>query len=252
MNVFRHYVLLITVTLLTQGCTINQDTFSKLAQSSSATEINKYKTSLIEDLKHYKRKLDLRNPAAFDRQLAPQIYAQLSNHQDTITLEINGKKLLNENEYLHYAFAEGPIKHRNDLLILGLYKVVFKAYKLADGHKFIAFQYDANALQELYQYLQVVRWRIRTKTDNKGHYLFVTWQNNWQLELQRKAPQDLNFIHQLEYIRNHRETIYDHSNFSFETLMTRMLLNVKYSLEETNIEPLELSVNALKTFVFII
>lgn len=238
--------------LLVQGCSVNQNDFKKIVQTSAATEVDKYKDAVILDLKSYKKKLDLRNPYSFNPDLKDKIIQEIDDSKNTIELYLDNKKLSNENEYLHYAFSPEPIKYRNDLLILGLYQIIYKAYDLSTDHKFTAIEYNTNYLQELYKYLQIVRWKIRTNKDSNGNYIFLTWQNNWQIELMQKQSNDYNIIHELNYIQAGRETVFDHSNFSFEILISRMLLNVKYSLEETNIEPVEMSVSALKTFVFII
>lgn len=238
--------------LFIQGCSVNQSDLKKIVQTSSASEIDKFKDAVIKDLKTYKTKLDLRNPYSYDPSLKDKIIQDIDNNTDTIDLYQNNKKLTNENEYLHYAFSPTPVNYRNDLLILGLYKVIYKAYDLGTSHKFTAIEYNSTYMQELYKYLQVIRWKIRTNKDEQGQYMFLTWQNNWQVELMKKRPQDLNAIYDLSYIKNHRETIFDHSNFSFEVLITKMLMNVKYSMEETNIEPIDMSVSALKTFVFMI
>jgi len=235
-----------------QGCSINQKSLKRAVQTSSASEIDKYKDSVIEDLKKYKNKLNRRNPYSFNIKLNDKINKEINTSKNTIELYQDGKRLMTENEYLHYAFSPDFVKNRNDLLILGLYKLIYKAYDLHTDHKFAAIEYDSKYLQELYQYLQVVRWKVRTKKNNHGQYLFLTWQNNWQIELMGKTTADLNIIHTLRHIREHKETIFDHSNFSFENIITRMLVNVKYSLQETNIEPYDLSISALKTFVFII
>ncbi|MCE0494422.1 hypothetical protein [Vibrio salinus] len=238
--------------LLSQGCSVKQGDLKKIIQTSSASEIDKYKDGVIEDLKAYKRKLDLRNPYSFDPELKDKIVQEIDSGKNTINLIQDDKELTTENEYLHYAFSPEHVKYRNDLLILGLYKIIYKAYDLSTDHKFTAIEYNSKSLQQLYKYLQVVRWKILTNKDNEGKYIFLTWQNNWQVELMKNPTRDLNTINELNYIKQGRETLFDHSNFSFEVLITRMLLNVKYSLEETNIEPVDMSVSALKTFAFII
>ncbi|RQW63980.1 hypothetical protein [Vibrio viridaestus] len=236
-----------------QGCSANQkNELRRIAQTSSASEIYKYKIAVLDDLKKYKRKLDLRNPYSYNPELREKIFKEIETGKNTINLYQAGKELTHENEYLHYAFLPENIQYRNDFLILGLYKLVYKAYDLSTSHKFTAIEYNSTYMQELYKYLQVVRWKIRTNKGNDGQYLFLTWQNNWQIELMNHPATDLNIIRDLSFIKDKRETLFDHSNFSFEILMNRMLINVKYSLEETNIEPYDMSVSALKTFVFII
>lgn len=238
---------IILLLMLLQGCNA-----SRIVQTSAATEIDKYKTSVLDDLKTYKHKLDLRNPYSYNPELSKKILTEINKSKNTISLYQNGNKLVSENEYLHYAFLPEKIQYRNDYLILGMYKLIYKAYDLETGHKVTAMEYSARYMQELYKYLQVIKWKVRTNKDSAGQYLFLTWQNNWQVELMKHPALDLNAIKEISYIKDRRENIFDHSNFSFEMLLNRMLINVKYSLEEADIEPMDLSVSALKTFIFII
>jgi hypothetical protein len=39
---------------------------------------------------------------------------------------------------------------------------------------------------KLYEYLQIVRWKITTANDDKEKFLFNTWLNIWQLEMAKK------------------------------------------------------------------
>jgi len=107
-------------------------------------------------------------------------------------------------------------------------------------------------MQRLYEYLQVIRWKIRTNKDKKGDYLFNTWQNNWQIELEKKYINDYNIINNLEYIKSKKESIYEHSNFSFEIVLSKIITNVEHSLRKINVEPYEMGFSAIKSFVFII
>lgn len=244
--------LLTLFIFLFQGCAINQSTLSSAVQTNSASLVASYRNEVLKDLVEYKKKLDLRNPYAFNEKLSKNIYKQITSRQDYINIIQDGYKLETANEYLYYAFTQNDIENRNDFLIIGLYKLIYKAFGLENKHQFIASQYNQKYMQELYTYLQVIRWKVRTNKDFKGEYLFKTWQNNWQIELMKKKSTNLNDIRNLEYIKSEKETIFDHSNFSFETLMERMLLNVKYSLRQINVEPYELSISALRSFAFII
>ncbi|MGA1939438.1 hypothetical protein [Arcobacter sp. YIC-310] len=244
--------LLTLFIFLFQGCSLNQSSLSSVIQTNSATLVATYRNEVLKDLKEYKRKLDLRNPYSYNQKLSKNIYTQISSNQDYINIIQDGYKLETANEYLYYAFTQNDIENRNDFLILGMYKLIYKAFDLENKHQFIASQYNKKYMQELYTYLQVIRWKVRHDKDFKGEYLFNTWQNNWQLELMKKDSNNLNIIKELEYIKNKKESIFNHSNFTFETLMERLLLNVKYSLRQVDVEPYELSISAIKSFAFII
>lgn len=235
-----------------QACSFNQDTIKSVAQTKSASEIVYYKNEILKSLKLYKKKLDIRNPYSYNKSLSKNIYYQIDTNQDYINIVQNGKNLNTSREYLYHAFSKEKIKNRNDLLIIGLYKLIYKAYNLKEEHHFAALQYNKEDMLDLYKYLQIIRWKIRTSKDLNDEYLFKTWQNNWQLELMNKNEKDLNVIKELKYIKNQKETIYDSSNFSFENLITKMLTNIEHSLKKINVEPYEMSIQAIKSFVFII
>ena len=246
------YFFILLFIFLFHGCGFTKQSIKSLAQSNSATEITNYKNETIRALLEYKRKLDLRNPNSYNKSLSKNIVHQIKTNQDYINISQYGKELKTYNEYLYYAFLPQDVGNRNDFLILGLYKLIYKAYGLEDDYKFTAFEHNKNELQKLYQYLQVVRWKIRTQKDDNGKYLFNTWQNNWQIELLQKDDSNLNIIRDLEYIKSNKESIYSHSNFSFEILLSRILLNVEYTLRKINIEPFAMSSSAIKSFIFIL
>ncbi len=250
----RNIINLVILTFIIsffQGC-MPQSSIKSVVQTTSAAQVSMYKNQIIEDLLKYKEKLDLRNPYSFNKQLSKDIVKQIEENKDYINIIQDGIKLKTANEYLYYAFTKANIENRNDFLIIGLYKLIYKAYNLHNPHQFTAVEYNKKFMQELYTYLQVIRWKIRTKKDFNDNYLFVTWQNNWQLEFMKKDTDNLNEIRNLHHIKTNQETILDHSNFSFETLMSNMLLNVRYSLKKINVEPYDMSINALKSFIFII
>ena len=243
---------IISFVFLFYGCSLTQDSIKSVVQSNAASEITNYKNETIVSLLKYKKKLNLRNPNSYNRTLSKDITHEIQSNQDYINILQNGKKLNTYDEYLHYAFLDEDVTNRNDFLILGIYKLIYKAYGLSGNHKFTAFEHDKNELSKLYKYLQVIRWKIRTQKDNNDKYLFNTWQNNWQIELLSKDNSDLNIIKELEYIKSNKETLYSHSNFSFEILLSRILLNVEYTLRKINIEPYAMSTSAIKSFIFIL
>jgi len=248
-------VKLFTILLLLlflNGCSFSKNIIQSIAQTNSAIEINKYKNEITSSLLKYKKKLDLRNPNSFNKTLSKDIVYQIETNQNYINILQDNNKLKAYDEYLFYAFSKEHIENRNDFLIIGLYKLIYKAYSLEDNHKFTALEHNKYELSKLYKYLQVLRWKIRTQKNISGKYLFNTWQNNWQLELLQKDKSDLNIIKNLEYIKTNKETIFSPSNFSFELLLSGILLNVEYTLRKIDIEPYTMSISAVKSFVFIL
>lgn len=247
-----YFIFLVFFSFFIQSCSLNQNKIKSIAQTNSASQIEEFKTEILKDLILYKKKLDLRNPNAFKKDLENVIIQQIKNNKNSINLIQNGKTLSTPNEYFYYAFSPQSINNRNDLLILGLYKLIFKAFQMDKKHQFLAIQYDKQNMISLYEYLQVLRWKIRTEKDEKSNFLFNTWQNNWQLELVTKYKGDYNIINSLDFIKLNKESIYDSSNFSFEIIFSKILTNVEHSLRKINVEPYEMGVSALKSFVFII
>lgn len=109
-------------------------------------------------------------------------------------------------------------------------------------------EYSKYDLQKWYEYLQVVRWKSRVDKNDKGEYLF----NTWQIELAKKYNGDYDIINNLEYIKSNKESVYDHSNFSFEIILSKMIIDVEHTLRKINVEPYEMSISALTGFVFIL
>ncbi len=250
----KHVKLFFMVILILsfQACSFNSESIKTIAQTNSASQIEEYKSEVLKLLLEYKKKLDLRNPYTFNKKLSANINHQIRTKQNYINIIENGKKLKSSKEYLYYAFLEKEVRNRNDFLILGMYKLIYNAFSLQKGHKFIASQYNKEDMLKLYEYLQIIRWKVRTNKDKNGQYLFKTWQNNWQIELENSDLSDLNIIKQLRYIKEKKETIFDHSNFSFEIIISNMLVNIEHILKKINVEPYEVSISAIKSFVFIL
>ena len=248
----KNFFLIIFIIVFFQACSVNQQTIKSVAQTNSASEIIIYKNEILNLLSQYKNKLDKRNPYSYNKDLSKKIYSQINKNQDLISIVQNGKKLENYDEYLYYAFSKESVKNRNDFLILGLYKLIYKAYILDQDHQFTAMGYNKIDMQKLHKYLQVIRWKVRHSKDLNGNYLFVTWQNNWQLELKNRELKDLNIIKDLRYIKSKEESLFSHSNFSFEVIISDMIVNLEHTLKKVNVEPLNMSISAIRSFVFII
>ena len=243
---------LIFTSIFFQACAFNTSGLKSLAQSNSASQIEEYKVEILESLITYKNKLDLRNPSAFNKDIKDDIINEISINQDYIHIIQDGVKLETYEDYFYYAFSDKNINNRNDLLILGMYKLIFKAYAMEREHQFVSFSYNKEEMQNLHKYLQVIRWKIKTAKNEKGQYLFNTWQNNWQIELEKKYVDDYNIINDLEYIKSEKESVYDYSNFSFEIVLSKIFVNVEHTLKKINIEPFEMGFSTLKSFIFVI
>lgn len=245
-------LLFIILILLLQACSSTQEVIKSSIQTDAATQIENYKKSLLDKLILYKNKLDLRNPNAYNKSIMFDLRYQIKNQENKINIIYKNKKLIDYKEYFYYAFLKEKIRNRNDFLILGMYKLIYKAYLVGESYKITALQYDSNTLQSLYKYLQILKWKIKVSKNKNGNYLFNTWQNNWQLELNNKKLNNLNIIKNLPSIKNKKETIFDCSNTSFEVLISLMLQDVEYTLRKINVEPYEMGFDAVTSFIFLI
>ncbi len=256
--VFVKNILLVIVTMsLFSACvSVKQERLGEVFQSNSAVEIKKDYKVISKFILQFKEKLDKRNPSAFDKEFSNEIYTKIDNLENSISLQYNQKDITSYKGYLQIAFSKDDIKNRNDYLILGLYKMLYDSYDIENSYKLTAFSYDKEKLQRLYNNLQIISWKIKVDRDLHDNYLFLTWQNNWQIELEKRVKEgkELSWaeIQELEYIKNKEESIYGYSNFSFETLLTLMNYRVKTSLERLGVEPTEMSINAIKSlFIFL-
>ena len=245
-------VFLVLLVVFLQGCAFNTSSLKSVIQTNSASQIEEYKVEILKSLINYKNKLDLRNPSAFNKDIKDHILHQITSNQNYIHIIQDGKRLETYDDYFYYAFLDKEVNNRNDFLIIGLYKLIFKAYAMEREHQFVSFSYDKEEMQKLHKYLQIIRWKIKTARDDKGQYLFNTWQNNWQIELEKKYEGDYNIINDLEYIRLEKESVYDYSNFSFEIVLSKIIVNVEHTLKKINVEPFEMGFSTIKSFIFVL
>jgi hypothetical protein len=239
------------------GCTsVSQDRVERVFQTNSANSMKKDYKELSKQLIVFKDKLDKRNPNAYNRTISNAIYTNMNNSTNAVSLKFNNVKLNSYKEYLQMAFSKTEIQHRNDFLVLGLYKQIYEAYDIGNGHQLTALSYNKQKLQNLYQNLQIVKWKLSTARNAKDEYLFLTWQNNWQIELETALKQ--NQIHTYDDILNLRslkegqESLLSQSNASFEVTLTSMISRVKISLETIGVEPIDVGIDTMKViFIFL-
>ena len=247
-----YFYLLLTLFLFV-GCASSQNKVEEFFQTDNATNLKKDYVAIINILQKYKIKLDKRNPQNYDKQLSYRIYDELKNSTNALFLKEDGKYIDNFQDYLKLAFSTQDIKNRNDYLILGLYKQIYQAYDKNKGSKITAFGYDSKKLKALYYTLSVVNWKIQDKRNENGEYLYLTWQNNWQVELHKRLlngeKPSWKLLQDLDYIKNKKETLFSSSNMNFEALMREMLYRVKNSLELLGQEPLDVSLEAMKSLI---
>jgi hypothetical protein len=249
--------LLILIVLFFTSCSNIQEKVRNTLQSENAKQIRNDYHDIIKLLSLYKTKLDKRNPQGYSVGLSGLLRKDIRKNKNTIHLIINDLKSSRKyTDYLNHAFnKEVSIKNRNDYLIIGLYKMFYNTYKMDLKYKMTAFSYNLEEFQKAYKNLQVLQWKIKFNKNVKNKYIFLTWQNNWQIELEQKLQNntlDNISLSELKNIKSKEESLLDPSNNSFEILTSKMILHMAHTIKLLNAEPENLSVDMLLKFIFII
>lgn len=238
------------------GCSSpNQENVSEVLQTKGATALHYDFKKSVENLIAYKEKLDLRNPSNYSKSSQETILKEMRNRTNAIRLSYNGVTLHTYDDYLRIAFDKSAtIPERNDFLILGMYKLLWESYRIGEGHQITTLSYDEERFKKLYYYLEVIKWKIKTGKDEKGRYLFLTWQNNWQIELQNRlnAGQipSWQMLESLPSIQSRKESLFDASNVNFEVLLSQIVFHVKNSARLVGKEPVDIGIDAMISLVF--
>lgn len=251
----KNILLLIFIVLCFTSCSNLQEKVRNTVQSQSAKQLRNDYKEIMKLLSLYKTKLDKRNPQNYSLMLDGLLKENIRENTNTINLHIkNINNYPKYTDYLNYAFnKELMVKDRNDYLVIGLYKMFYNAYKRDLKHKLTALSYDINDLQKAYKNLQVIQWKIKQDKNQNNQYLFLTWQNNWQIELAKKL-ENMNLesisLGELENIKSKKESLLDPSNHSFEILTSNMILYMAHSIKVLDGEPEDLGINAMISFIF--
>ncbi|MEY3001984.1 MAG: hypothetical protein RLZZ428_359 [Pseudomonadota bacterium] len=240
------------ILFLLTGCgPQTQEKFSEAFQSDAATGIKKDFKAITNTLLTFKKKLDQRNPKSYHQSLV--IENEILHFRNSLTIQHHGQKLSHYKTYLQTAFSQENIAYRNDYLILGLYKMVYETYEIEQGFRMTGLFYNKQKFQNLYKNLQIISWRLKKDRDKHGNYLFLTWQNNWQIELEKRLKEgkieSWCDVQNLEYIKNRKESVFAPSNFTFEVLFTMIEYKVRTTMEKLGYEPEDLSIKALKSLI---
>ena len=239
--------------LLTVGCSgpEAQHFARSAAQSDGAREIRLFLEDLDTLLERYRQKLNKRNPNAYNPETAPVIQEEILGQSDTIRFHLaDGRILTSSYDYLQAAFErEKPRPYRNDLLIIGIHKLIWEAYDRGAPHTWTAFEYDLEKLKKAHSLLQIVHWKIKTEKDREGNYLFLTWQLNWQVELEKRLRQgeisSREVMQELQHIRDLKETFLDCSNTSFSEIIETMIYILGKTISVRGGEPATLGADML-------
>ncbi len=251
MSTIFKYITIAIIVILIQGCNQNNITINKLITSNNALHMENNYEEISYLLVQYKQKLDKKNPSSFNKLWQKEITANMIHQTNTVSL-YDFKD--NYNKYLKHAFNnKSNINNRNDSLIMGIYKLLYSSYGI-DNKKYTALSYNIKNLQEFSDILQIIRWKINYKKDLNKNYLFLTWQNNWQIEFLKKTNiknPNYNLIKNLNSIKNNKESVFNHSDMSFESILSKIIYINNNSIKKLGGEPNDLAINVLKMFVFL-
>ena len=131
----------------------------------------------------------------------------------------------------------------------------YESFDMDSKYKLTALSYDIEKLQKAYKNLQIIQWRIKFNKDKNNNYLFLTWQNNWQIELSKRFNNeklDTIKLSDLHYIKSKQESILNPSNNSFEVITSKMLLYYESTIRLLNAEPEELGIETIMSILFLI
>ncbi|MEA3553511.1 MAG: hypothetical protein U9R39_03790 [Campylobacterota bacterium] len=251
------YILIAMLVLFT-GCTSSSSGVKKIFQTDDSSYLQTNYSNIVTLILQYKIKLDKRNPSAYNKQLNNQLVKAIKSSQNNIVLYTQESKvLINYVDYFNYAFDTSKnIKNRNDYLIVGMYKLVHNIYLMNKNHKFTSYEYDLKKLQKGHKNLQILRWKINNTKDKNGKYLFYTWQQNWQIELENQYNKngyiDYVGIKNLKYLKNKKESLFNPSNSSFNMVINKIIFNLENSISILDMTPEELTKEILKSAMFII
>lgn len=249
------YFFFLFLLIFFSSCSSTQDELKKVFQTNSAELISNDQKKIQQLLVKFKKKLDKRNPKNFNKKNEQKIYAVIKNFNKKLYLKYQNRVIKEYKDFLNLAFLKDKILNRNDYLILGINYMVAYAYDTEEFHNITAFQFDKEKLAKLHKNLQILRWKIKVNRDINNNYLFLTWQNNWQVELEKKLRKvdtlQYEDIKKLKSIETKKESLFSHSNFSFEILLTQMIDSVENSLKALGEEPTDLGISAVKFFIFL-
>ncbi len=250
------FTLLLLSLLLFTGCAGSKINISDMLQTENAKHIKNHYKDITKLLLEYKTKIDKRNPKNYDRSLDPLLRENIKKSNNiTLNSKYHGR-FTRYTDYLNYALSkEGSVINRNDYLIVGMYKMFFDAYKMKSTHKITALDYDVETFQKIYKNMQVLNWRIKHNKDIYNNYIFLTWQNNWQVELMKKLNVDPTYkfnIEDIDHLKTGKESLLDPSNSSFEIIVFNILIHLNQSIRLLGAEPEELALESILTFTFLL
>lgn len=252
----KTFILLFSLFLFT-GCNVlSQPQVKKMLQTNGATIMYQNYTHSIENIILYHSKLNARNPNNYNKQNLTKIHNEISTASNLFFLtNAQNKTIKAYQDYLNIAFDKNEVAYRNDYLIMGIYRLLFETFDMQKNHKFTSLSYNTKKFQNAYKLMKIIQWKIKNDKDIHNNYLFNTWQNNWQIELQKRIQNgetpSWELIEDLKYIKEKKETIFDASNHSFEVLTNQIIFDLEQNIRILGEEPIDVAIEAISFFIFL-
>ncbi|MCF6309419.1 MAG: hypothetical protein L3J19_02930 [Sulfurimonas sp.] len=244
-------IIILVLFLSITGCSTKEDySFVKsIFQTDGASTVKAHVDILRNKLLEYKIKLNKRNPNYYCKKTDETITNEIKNSTNNLTLALLTNKINSTyKDYLNIAFSSEYVTDRNDYLIMGIYKLFYRAYTVERSHTVTTMQYDIEKLQEANKMMQIIQYKIQTATNNDGNYLFITWQRPWQIEVLAK----INNKKEIDLDKYTKKQLLYHSNMSFQVISSGMISTIQETLKSLGAEATNLSRSAIKSiFIFL-
>lgn len=248
MNLFIKLFFLVVFIFFMNGC--SKKSVHAVFQTNGASIVREHTNVLQRLLLEYYTKLNLRNPRYTTKiEQIPIIY-DIKNRVNNATLPLlANKKDATYKDYLNIAFSRtADVKNRNDYLIAGIYKMLYWAYTIDRVHTVTTMQYDAQKIQEANKMMQVIQYRVANEKDEKGNFLFLTWQREWQTDVLKSIHADKN----IDLNAYKKEDLLKPSNMNFRIISEGMIFSLQESLRYLGEESTNLGTSAIKSvFIFL-
>lgn len=212
-----------------------------LIKTNKEIKIEEYLSDIDSLLVKFYEKLNRRNPNSFNKKNENIIKSSLREGRYIFVSGYEREPIALIKKALD---KEKKISFRNDYLIIGIHDMIYKVFK-RDDFKVTALSYDLEKLNRLFLNLQIIFWQINTYKDREGNYLFLTWQNDWQVRLLKALREGEDFKKALLNLK--QDELLKPCNMSFSMIYSNILYIIEKIIKERGGEPREIGVNVLKS-----
>ncbi len=212
-----------------------------LIKTNKEIKIEEYLSDIDSLLVKFYEKLNRRNPNSFNKKNENIIKSSLREGRYIFVSGYEREPIALIKKALD---KEKKISFRNDYLIIGIHDMIYKVFK-RDDFKVTALSYHLEKLNRLFLNIQIIFWQINTYKDREGNYLFLTWQNDWQVKLLKALREGDDFKKALLNLK--QDELLKPCNMSFSMIYSNILYIIEKIIKERGGEPREIGVNVLKS-----